>query len=175
MRRYLITLLALGSITTTSYALFCPKNYNQIAIGDSIQQVEQQCGKPDGIKVSKGDNNGPQEWNYYVQPAMNNYTSMRIKGTQDASVKMAIALNGGKILNITVNGMSLANTTICGGRNISVGDTAESLKSACGDPVFVNKSAETSGVKPPDITEYKYNSTPPTLLVFVNGQLQERR
>ena len=163
-------------LSNPSFALFCPNSFNQIEIGDTIQQVEQQCGKPDGIKLSKGDDNGPQEWNFYVQPTMNNYTSMRLKGSQEASVKMAIAMNDAKVINITVNGMSLATTTLCGGHSISVGNTAQTVKSACGDPAFINKSsASNNGEKPADITTYKYNSTPPTVLTFVNGKLQDRK
>ena len=172
-----ITLVALLSLSTSSFAWFCPSNFNQINIGDTIQQVEQQCGKPDGIKKYQAeDNNGPQEWNYFVQPAMNNYAGMRMKSTDNASVKMAIALNGGKVVNVTTNGMSLASTTICGGRRISVGDTADSVKKACGAPQFVNKSsANANAPKPAEMIQYKYNSTPPVVLVFENGKLQQRQ
>jgi len=167
-------LVALLSLSTSSFALFCPNNFNQINIGDTIQQVEQQCGKPDGIKKSQGSDNGPQEWNFYVQPSMNNYAAIRTKTTQGSSVKMAIALNGGKVVNITVNGMSLTATTICSGHNITVGSTADSVKQACGDPAFVNKSSVNNGPKPSEIVTYKYNSTPPTTLTFENGALQQR-
>src|SRR3990167_1385184 len=88
-----------------TYAMFCPNNFNQINIGDTIESVKQQCGKPNTEKKStEEDDSGPQEWNYYVTPSTPGYTQP-ITGGQSATVKMAIALNNNKIVNITVNGM----------------------------------------------------------------------
>lgn len=167
-----LSLLTLLSLSTSASAMFCPNNFNQINIGDSIEQVQQQCGKPDLEQKVKGEDNGPQEWNFYVHPQMKKYTEMRTNSGAEASVKMAVALNEGKVVNITINGMSLAATTICG-PSVTVGDTAKSVKNACGDPVFVNKSSETQ--KPPEIIQYKYNSTPATTLIFEGGKLKERQ
>jgi len=175
MIKYLtLLLLAFLGISTAASAMFCPNNFNQINMGDTLAQVQQQCGKPDTQKTSKGDDKGPQEWNFYVHPIMNKYTAIRTNSGQEASVKMAIAFNDQKVVNITVNGMSLATTTICGGA-VSVGDGMQSVKSACGDPVFINKSDQKSNEKPDEITELKYNSTPPTTLIFINGKLNERK
>lgn len=170
----IMSLLAFLSLSTTASAMFCPKNFNQINIGDTIEQVQQQCGKPDFEKKSEGDDNSPQEWNFYVHPEMKKYTETRTNSGAEASVKMAIALNQGKVVNITVNGMSLATTTICG-PSVSVGDTGKSVKSACGDPVFINKSSQTNGEKPAELVEYKYNTMPATILLFENGKLKERK
>jgi hypothetical protein len=169
-----ITLFAFLSLSTTASAMFCPKNFNQISIGDSIEHVQKQCGKPDMEKKSEGEDDSPQEWNFYVHPQMKKYTETRTNSGAEASVKMSIALNQGKVVNITVNGMSLATTTICG-PSVSVGDTGKSVKHACGDPVFINKSSQTNGEKPADIVEFKYNSMPPTVLIFENEKLKERR
>ena len=167
-----ITLLAFLSLSTSASAMFCPNNFNQINIGDTIEQVQQQCGKPDTEQKVKAEDNGPQEWNFYVHPQMKKYTEMRTNSGAEASVKMAIALNGGKVVNITINGMSLAATTICG-PSVTVGDTAKSVKNACGDPVFVNKSSTTE--KPPEVIEYKYSGNTPATLVFEGGKLKERQ
>ncbi len=173
MKKYL-TLLALLSLSTSASAMFCPKNFNQINMGDTIEQVEQQCGKPDGIKKTKGEDKGPQEWNFYVHPQMKKYTEMRTNSGAEASVKMAIAFNNQKVVNISANGMSLAATTLCG-KNVAVGDDMKTVKAACGEPVFVNKSSQGNNEIPDEIIEYKYNSTPPVVLVFENGKLQERK
>jgi len=170
-----IALFASLSLSTAASAMFCPNNFNQINIGDSMEQVQQQCGKPDAEKKSQGEDNGPQEWNYYVHPQMKKYTETRTNAGAEASVKMALALDQGKLVNITVNGMSLATTTICG-PSVSVGDTAKSVKSACGDPVFINKSNNQTNVeKPAELVEYTYNGTPSAVLVFENGKLTERK
>lgn len=168
-------LLTCLTLSTSGFAMFCPKNFNQINLGDTIEQVEQQCGKPDFIRKSQSEDNGPQEWNFYAHPQMKRYTETRTNSGAEASVKVAVALNNGKVVNISANGMSLAATTICGGRSIAVGDTADSVKNACGDPVFINKSNLPNKPKPDEIITYKYSSTPPVILTFVNGKLTERQ
>ncbi|HSW94463.1 MAG TPA: hypothetical protein VLJ15_08965 [Gammaproteobacteria bacterium] len=171
----IIFVLTLFGCSTGAHAMFCPNNFNQINIGDTTEQVKKQCGNPDVEKKIEGEDNGPQEWNFYVRPQMKRYTETRTNSGAEASVKMSIALNQGKVINITVNGMSLATTTICG-PSVSIGDTSKTVKSACGDPVFINKSSNQEGApKPKETVEYQYNSTPPATLVFVGGFLQERR
>ncbi len=171
----IITVLALLGLSTSASAIFCPTNFNQINLGDTTETVKKQCGNPAVEKKIEGEDNGPQEWNFYVRPQMKRYTETRTNSGSEASVKMSIALNQGKVVNITVNGMSLATTTICG-PSVSVGATSASVKSACGNPVFINKSSnQDSAEKPKEIVEYQYNSTPPATLVFVGGLLQERK
>ncbi len=172
MKKTFALLLLLG-FYTPAFALFCPTNFNQINIGDTIAQVQAQCGKPDFQKTTKEEGKGPQEWNYYVAPSTHGYGAPNMPGGQQASLKMAIAINGGKVLNITVNGMSLASTTICG-NSVSVGDSIESVQGACGKPVFVNKSSQDDS-KPTEVTLYKYNSTPAVTLTFENGVLKDRK
>lgn len=172
----LIFCLTFSTLSAPAFAMFCPNGFNQINIGDTIEQVQQQCGQPDFKKTEKAEANVPQEWNYYVTPQMNQYMQTRTRIGPQASVKMSIAFKDGKAVNITVNGMSLAATTICDRKNIAVGDTMQTIKSACGDPVYVNKTDQKSNQeqKPDEITTYKYNSTPPTILIFQNGKLQSR-
>ncbi len=173
MKKTLVLLTCL-TLSTSGFAMFCPKSFNQINLGDTIEQVEQQCGKPDFIKKTQGEDNGPQEWNFYAHPQMKKSTEMRTNSGAEASVKVAVAMNDGKVVNISANGMSLAATTICGGKSITVGDTAKTVKNACGEPVFINKSSIPNKQKPDEIIEYKYSSTPAVVLTFVNGKLTER-
>jgi len=172
-----IALLACLSLSATASAMFCPKNFNQINIGDSIERVQEKCGKPDFEKKSKGEDDGPQLWTYFVSPRMKDYTQMRTNSSAVASVKMEVAFNLGKVINMTVNGMSLATTTICG-PSISIGDTIKSVKTACGKPTLPDDSKEddrSDGKKLPKIMEYKYSSSPPVSLIFTDGILTERK
>src|SRR5437879_1136102 len=149
MKNTILLLAILGMLTSAS-ALLCPKNFNQINIGDSIAQVQQQCGKPDSEKKLQAEDNGPQEWSFYVRPQMKRYTEIRTNSGAEASVKMNVAFNQGKVINVTVNSMSLATTTICGPA-VSVGDTAKSVKTACGTPVFITKNDQPANApKPPE-------------------------
>src|SRR3990167_10586638 len=173
MLKYIASFIFLA-FSISAHAMFCPTNFNQITIGDTIEHVQQQCGKPDIEKKSTSEvDTGPQEWNYYVSPGFVGYNPPPVAGQQQGSVQMTLALNNNKILNITVNGMSLASTTLCG-NSVSVGDSAERVKSACGDPVFVNKSSNQPKGKPTTIetTTLKNNSTPPVTLIFENDKLK---
>ncbi len=165
MKKICALWILLGCSTQT-FAMFCPSNFNQINIGDTIDQVLLQCGKPDIQNTKKVDAAGPQEWRYYVT------LPSTVNGAQQASVQMAIAFDQMKVINITVNAMSLASTSLCGG-TISVGDTMESVKGVCGNPVFVNKS-DIGESKPTEVTEFKYNASP-AKLIFENGKLKERK
>lgn len=156
-------------ITTPAYALFCPTNYNQINLGDSIDQVQQQCGAPDSQTKTQADAPVPQEWSYYVQPDPLKPNTLKVTVAFDAS---------GKATNVGVNGTSLVTTQICGGKNIHLGDTQDQIKAACGSPQIVNKMQPVVGAPAPTPTEvvtFKYNSTPPAVLTFTNGKLTERK
>lgn len=164
-------LLGITSVlcSTQAIAMFCPSGFNQMNFGDSIQQIMQQCGTPETQKTYRmADTHQPQEWNYYV----------KMDPTQPASVKMIVAFDGNKkVINITVNAQSLASTSLCG-RTVSVGDVDKSVKAACGDPAFINQnktSGDASNAPQTEITEFKYNTTPPITLIFENGKLKERK
>lgn len=157
-------LFLLTTYATSSYALFCPNNFNEINIGDSIEKVTQQCGKPSSEKSYESKINEPQEWNYYVQ---------MVPG-QQGSIKMTIAFANNKVINMSVNGVGLTQTEICGG-TIQLGDTQDQIKTACGKPVFVNKvDAYPGAPKPAKMTEFRYLGTPTVTLTFENGKLKER-
>ena len=148
-----------------AYAMFCPTNFNTITIGDTIAVVEQQCGKPASKKTRETTSGGAEEWNYYVQPDPTAPTS---------TLKMSIALLDNKIFNITVNGTSLVSTQICG-PTINVGDSDQTLKSACGNPAFINRGEKPVSQTTTEVTEFTYNGTPSVMLIFENGKLTARK
>jgi len=157
-------------LSAQANAMFCPNNFKTINIGDTIDTVTKLCGAPDEQKEIKStdDPNAPQEWTFYVNPDPTN-------SQQTTNLKMTVAFENQKAGNITVNGQSLVSTTICG-NIISVGDTMQSIKAACGSPPFVNKGQpQADQPDKPKVVEYKYNSTPPITLVFENGMLKSRK
>ncbi len=155
-------------------AMFCPTGFNQINIGDTIEQVTQQCGAPDSKKTDKEIlDTTPQVWTYYV----------KYDPSQPGTVQMMIAFDASqKMINITVNGTSLSNSSLCGG-NVQLGDTTASVKKACGAAALVNKgetqnsNAVTNNNQPStETTTFKYTSQgTPTTLIFMNGKLKERQ
>ncbi len=158
-----------------SFAWVCPNNFNQIVPGDTIEQVVSQCGKPKKETVTQAAPSGPQEWQYFVQPKQSMRASQRSKSEAGgANVRMTIAFVEKKVINITVQGSSLASTTICG-PTVSVGDTDKSVERNCGTPTFIQRQESEKNKDPVEVIEYKYNTAPPNTLIFENGLLKERK
>lgn len=175
----LLAIPTLLCFTAKSFAFFCPNNFNQINIGDTIQSVEAACGKPAKITKKDAPDNSPQEWNYYVQQ-----TGMSVDASSErASIKTNIAFdNKGKAVNITMNNISTGSAKMCG-TNIKIGMTREQVEAACGKPGFVNKQTQENAPQENNnenkdankLIEYLYNSTPPVTLVFQDGKLSSKR
>src|SRR3990167_2719216 len=59
-------LLAL-SVSSISFAFFCPTNFNQINFGDTLETVKNACGAPAKEETTTVESdNVPQEWSYFV-------------------------------------------------------------------------------------------------------------
>lgn len=158
-------------LSSYSYAFFCPSNFAQIDYGMTIAQVEQACGKPDAKNESTKDNeNVPQEWNYFINQAASN--NVNIYQPAPGTLKSSFMFNAeGKLINISVNGLSVGTTPLCGNRPLSLGNTKDQVKAACGDPAFKSKQGDTNpaanGIK---VVEYIYSkANPPATLIFENG------
>lgn len=179
MNQNKLLLVGFGLLTApvVSFAFFCPTNFNQIEMGMNIAQVTQICGKPAAQKESlKKNENIPQEWTYYVPQTVVMTNSQPANGT----LKTTMAFDSsGKAINISVNGVGVGSTTICG-NTISLGDSRDSIKASCGEPALNNKQDQGldsagSGPPPTKIVEFTYTSTPPAVLIFENGVLTDRR
>lgn len=165
MRQYFCVIILMLSITP-AFAWMCPSGFNTINPGETYQQVIAKCGKPPFEKKIAQPADVPQEWGYYVP----------VNPPNPATIKMSVVFTQGKVVNITINAMSLVSSSVCG-PTISVGDTMEAVRAACKEPMFINKGNPQPGQAPSaEITQIKYNtSSPPDTLIFVNGILQERK
>lgn len=167
MKKALSVTIAAFIFTHPAYAFFCPTNYNQINEGDSIEQVEQQCGKPDAKKSYKAEPNAPQEWDYFI----------KLDPTSQATVKMAIVFDNNQVMNINSNSASLTTTQMCG-TTIQIGDSPETIEAACGKPAFINKGGQ-KGTEDASaaitMTEITYNSALSMTLIFENGKLKGKK
>lgn len=175
--RIALLITALMSPTLT-FAMFCPTNFNQINIGDSMAQVEAQCGKPSSETSSKDvdDSMTPQEWTYYVTIPQDQFTSA-------GSIKLTLAFVDGKVVNISSGGNSVGSTTVCGGNlaqpstTVQMGSTIKDVTAACGKPTMINKGTAQPGQPEPTVTdkaEWTYDGPPKVVLKFENGKLTER-
>lgn len=164
------------SIPSMSFAFFCPKNFNQIDFGMTMDQVTQSCGKPDDqTETTKVNDNVPQEWSYFIaQTVSMGGSTPNAQGTLKTSV---VFDSKGKAINISVNGIGVGQSTICGS-NIQLGDSKETIKSACGDPSFIAKQPLDPATAPPPtkVVQFIYSSaTPKAILVFENGKLTDKK
>ncbi len=157
-------------------ALLCPTNFNQFDLGDSMDQVIQQCGKPDSQNEStkKDDANIPQEWTYLVPQTVATSTAYSTQGTLKTTL---IFDKDGKAMNISVNGIGVGESSICNNISIQLGDTRDKVEKACGKPVTIVKQPPPDSKPPADIkvTEFIYNTNPPLHLIFEDGKLKETK
>jgi hypothetical protein len=177
MKHYKL-LFATLTIPSLSFAFFCPSNFNQIDFGMTVDQVIQSCGKPDSMKESSQQNdNVPQEWSYFIPQTVNmGGSSQNAQGTLKTTM---VFDDKGKAINISVNGIGVGETSVCGSSSIQLGDDKDKVKAACGKPSFVNKqTAAANSTTPQEIktVELSYTSAnPPVTLVFEGGQLQDKK
>jgi hypothetical protein len=164
-------------VPSLSFAFFCPTNFQQIQFGDNIDSVTKTCGKPDSQDEKKSENeNVPQEWTYFVSQTVATASMAPAQG----SLKTTIVFDDkGKAINISVNGIGVGASEICGS-SIQLGDSRDAIKSACGNPSFINKQTiPTDGSAAPQekkITTFVYNATnPPTKLIFEDGILKDKQ
>lgn len=160
-----------------SFAFFCPGgNFNQINFGQTTEQVIQQCGKPDQQSTNTEQPEGPQQWSYYIPQTVTTTALKPMQGT----LKTEITFDSkGKAVNISVNGIGVGASTVCGSQ-IQLGDTRDNIKKACGEPSFINKqngNPTTLGAVPPPkkIVTFIYNTNPPLTLKFVDGLLESKQ
>jgi len=164
-------LLAITPISV--FAFFCPNTFNQIEIGDTIEQVEKQCGKPDSQTEKEIKKPVPEEWNYYIPQTVGGNSLTPMQGTLKTSFTFDAS---GKAINISVNGIGVGSTTICGS-NVQLGDTRDTIKAACGSASIINKQLSENDTKDQAANKmiiFNYKSNPPTTLTFENGKLTAR-
>jgi hypothetical protein len=187
--KYLLMIIMLF-LSSTSFALFCPANFSQINIGDTIDQVIKTCGNPSSNSSHQKITVLSEQWTYYVKTNFNSFATskMIIIFSNNKVINISIETNNSinsnvyqvgnqPVLNVAYNNnqaSSVASTSACGSP-ISIGDGPQKVANICGKPAFIkqNKSPLTENT-PIEITELKYSGITPTTLVFENGVLKER-
>lgn len=188
MRNKLLLMILSVMMTSSSYAMFCPTNLNQIDIGSTIAQVATACGQPTSKKTYKPEDKVPQEWNYYISPGETNpYTSnlspsVSSEQQSQGSLKTSFVFDeNDNLVNITVGNASVTSTNICNGNIIQIPATKKDVEAACGKAPFVNKGQAQQDIQPDEdhkqteITEWMYAGPPRVILVFHDGVLAERK
>jgi hypothetical protein len=180
----LIALLATVPAMAAS-SFYCPGNHGYINIGMNTDQIITACGQPTDIQQSKQAlmqkvpvteliytnlNKGA------VYSGLNSTYQMWSIPSGTTQVNLQVNIINDQVSSVQVNGQSGDAMSVCGGNPIQVGDSADSVYSACGSPTMVNqtyiKRSVQSNVKP---VVWMYQSSPyqPSFrLTFLNGVLQ---
>lgn len=176
--------------STSAFSIFCPNNFNSINLGDSLDSVIQSCGMPTSQNSYVKKTYASQQWVYYVQQGFDEPTStLKLVFSNDQVVNITLTGNVRTCSPLYDNGygssqnkqncipivtqktQSLSSTNACGGF-VRIGDTAQNVQAACGQPVFSNQQGSPSNDT--NVTELQYSGPPPTKLIFENGQLTNR-
>lgn len=170
-----LALISIALCPSLSFAFFCPTNFNQIDYGYTADQIIQQCGAPSKQETKKVEPNVPQEWSYYIPQTVATNAMKPEQGTLKTQMSFD---STGKVINISVNGLGVGSTTICGNQLIQLGDNSDRVKAACGTPSIVTKqdaSLAASSQQPKEITEFTYATNPPVKFIFENGKLTQKQ
>ncbi|MDF1684076.1 MAG: DUF2845 domain-containing protein [Legionellaceae bacterium] len=184
-----ICLLSFLLITTSSFAgqqpFYCPQKHGYVRIGMTESQVLAACGQPTSKEKSKqaAVQQVPVTQLIYTtlnpDPVYRGYKlvyrmwSLPI-GSQGSSLEVDIINK--KIAAIRFNGESTNASSVCDNRSFAVGDMADMVFTACGNPSHVNRSFVNRKVKSKSKpVTWTYNSDPyqPTFrLIFLDGKLR---
>lgn len=189
MRIY-VPLALLLLYSSHAFAIFCPTNFSNIDLGNTIQQVQEVCGTPTSVNQYQKTKMSNQIWNYYI----------RAPGLNQNMAKMSVLFRNDEVMNIhlhynseicpllltkkngqvvppfcikSINDEDVASTNLCGGF-IQVGNNAQAVQYACGQPAVIQAVPGTE-TQPVDVTELHYDGPPKATLIFENGQLIDRQ
>ncbi|MDX1901032.1 MAG: DUF2845 domain-containing protein [Gammaproteobacteria bacterium] len=180
-------LLSLG-ITSPAFAFFCPTNLQMIEFGDSIDHVQQQCGKPASTqKLKVSQDATAQEWVYNK----NNVSQAQAQGMSQTynPQQLKIMFANKHVTSITLNGFPTDNSNGNCNPDITINSLIDDVKAACGKPDMVtldnsasNNESNQLSQNPSDekdltkgTVELTYDSSPPVTLVFQDGKLTEKK
>lgn len=178
------TLLLLASFPALADGFYCPTNHGYINIGMNSNQVLSACGQPSSVDQSNQPlvQQVPVTELIYtnldkgaVYSGLNSTYQMWSlpSGTTETQLKVSIVNN--QVSSVEINGSNENAMSVCGGVAIQVGDPADNVYTACGNPNLVNqtyiKRPIKSNVKP-EIWTYNVPYQSSFRLTFLNGILQ---
>ena len=185
MRKLIVTInlfLCLTFLPTIVLAMSCPSNNNILQIGDSTQEVLTSCGQPASTNTITNIIPLESEWIYYIPNTQTNaITKLTLTFSYNKIRNINILLNSTTGENqyilffdqckspliISNTGISISTNNTMRMSRISVGDTMEFVKSACGNPI----SEKTLKTLTTQTTQWKYHERDHNTLIFENDKL----
>lgn len=182
---YSLFLISYAAWSDNSF--YCPTQHGFIHPGMTRDEVIQACGQPTHIEQSKQPlvQEIPVTELIYTNlnqgapyPGLNNTYQMWSITSGTTQVHMQINIIHDQIHSIQVNGSHDNATNVCGGTPLQIGDSADSVYSACGSPSMVNQTYIKEPIKTehhayPELWTYQVSPyDPPFHLTFLNNILQ---
>lgn len=175
--------VSLPALAVNSF--YCPGNHGYINIGMSTDQVSSACGQPSNIQQSQQPlvQQIPMTELIYtnlnkgaVYSGLNSTYQMWSIPSGTTQVNLQVNIINDQVSSVQVNGQGGDAMSVCGGNPIQVGDSADTVYSACGSPTMVNQTYIKRSVQSnskPVIWTYEANPYQPSFhLTFLNGTLQ---
>lgn len=168
----LLAITTLASQATTVSSYYCATGFRTVKIGDPVEVVRAACGEPTSNQVRQKQITAAlntEVWIYSltIPTANKNVAYLPV---------LAITFQEGKVTKIDRGNSSNAAPGYCGvNGTLNLGDTPDSVLSACGRPTTINTS-QVPNTTTKTVTEWVYNAGPykPQMIFdFENGVLSE--
>jgi hypothetical protein len=177
----------MGSVFAQN-SVYCPVGAQSVSPGMTIDQVMRACGQPASRQESKQaqmqkipvtqliynsvrsatpfDQRAGLDWNYNIYSLPTNQNA----------VYYEINIQDNKVFSLKLNSSNSNAISLCDGVQIEVGDSADKVFGACGNPDQVNETFIEKPIpsqSPPMIWTYQFSPyQPPVNMTFVDGILQ---
>ena len=176
--------ITVGAVNT----FYCPVNHGTIRVGMNRDQVLSLCGQPTDIQQSKQP---LMEQIPVTQLIYTNLNKSAVYSGLDSTYRMwslpsgttqvnlEVDIIGDQVSQVRINGDSNNAMNICNGQPVQIGDAANSVYNACGNPSMVNQTYIKRPVQgsnnsdKPEVWVYQVDRYQPVFrLTFLNGILQ---
>ena len=170
MTKTIFCLIIMAFPLTQAYAAVyvCPQTYKTIMTGDSSQQVEAACGKPESVNDKTSIQTRPVTFKQWV------YTTGNMSTANQFAPKMLITFDNGNVSEISTSNQGAATNFPCYSKGlIKVGATSSQVQIQCGVPAYVNtiQKGFSQPVKETVLT-YNFGSYRPKMIfTFENNKL----
>lgn len=151
MKSWCACILSLFSsaIFAGAASFYCPSNHGYINLGMTKDQVLSACGQPTSIEKSNRSLIQQVPVTQLIYTNLNQgapYSGLDVTyqmwslDSGSTRVGMEVDIINNQVSSIEVNGQTENAMSVCGGTPIQVGDSADSVYDACGNPAMVNQT-----------------------------------
>lgn len=185
MNKLIVCLVAVffSILSSQAFAAFyCSSRagHGFINTGDSMQQVQQACGKPTSQNESTQQQQQHSSVQYWIYENIQHQQSTKLGiVSRDSDVirtapSTVYEIKNGKVNSITEDSKATSSTESCQGRTISVGDSSDNVIAACGKPETTSVQMQKEPASNNQVSTWTYdrgNYSTPIILQFKDGKL----